>query len=64
MDYAALARDQVASPEITAYRTALSALVLEDVPFDTAGLTLLCDTSTGKYRPVIPKEWTRSLIYI
>jgi hypothetical protein len=59
MDYTALAQCQVTRREITAYRTALSALVLEDVPFGTAGLMLLCDTSIGKYRPVVPKEWTR-----
>ena len=57
IDYHLLAADQTTSAEITAYRTAITGLTLEDVPFGST--TVLCDTSTGTPRPVVPKEWTR-----
>jgi cleavage and polyadenylation specificity factor subunit 1 len=59
IDYAAMATAQVEDPEIPAYRTALSNLVLEDVPFGVTGTTLLCDVSTGHARPIVPASWRR-----
>ena len=57
INYEDLARDQAASDEIRAYRTAVTGLALEDIPF---GQTMvLCDTSMGRARPVVPAEWTR-----
>ena len=58
IDYNKLAIDQN-SEEITAYRTAITGLTLEDIPFGQ--VTILCDTSTGKPRPVIPQTWTRKI---
>ena len=59
VDFERLAADQSTSEEITAYRTAVSGLHLEDVPYGSA--TVLCDTSTGRPRPVVPREWTRQV---
>ena len=56
IDFQQLAADQENSSEIHAYRTAISDLVLQDIPFH--GISLLCDVSLGKPRPVIPREWT------
>ena len=57
IDYGLLAADQATSEEISAYRTAITGLNLEDVDFGQN--TLLCDTSTGSVRPVVPREWTK-----
>ena len=43
--YRQLAADQATSDEIHAYRTAITGLKLEDVPFQD--FTVLCDISTG-----------------
>ena len=56
IDFQRLAADQENSSEILAYRTAISDLVLQDIPFH--GISLLCDVSQGRPRPVIPCEWT------
>ena len=55
IDFQRLAADQENSSEILAYRTAISDLVLQDIPFH--GISL-CDVSQGRPRPVIPCEWT------
>jgi len=57
--YTEMARAQATDPEMSTYRTAISGLVLEDIPFGTSGETLLCDVSTGQPRPVVPTEWRR-----
>jgi cleavage and polyadenylation specificity factor subunit 1 len=57
IDYQALARDQAASEEVAAYKTAVTGLVFEYLTFQ--GAPVLCDVSTGTPRPVIPREWTR-----
>ena len=59
IDYSAMAAAQANDPEIIAYRTAVSGLILEDIPFGPAGTTLLCDTSTGIARPIVPASWRR-----
>lgn len=59
IDYSAMAAVQVEDPEIAAYRTAITNLQLEDVPFGPAATTLLCDISTGNPRPVVPSSWRR-----
>ena len=57
VDYAAIAASQRADPDVQAYRTAITGLKLEDVQFGPNGATLLCDTSTGQPRPIIPVGW-------
>ena len=46
-NYSAMATDQAKDPEVQSYRSTHSNLVLQDIPFGTHGVTLLCDTSTG-----------------
>lgn len=61
IDYARMAVDQDADPDIQAFRTATTGLRLVDVPFDDKGTTLLCDVSTGQPRPLAPKMWRRKV---
>lgn len=61
IDSAAMAASQPASqrvdPGIQAYHTAITGLKLEDVTFGPSGTTLLCDTSSGRPRPIVPVGW-------
>ena len=59
IDYRLLASDQKASEEVTDYESANTALTFENVAFH--GADVICDTSTGKARPVIPKQWRRHI---
>lgn len=56
IDFHQLAADQASSQEITAYRSSITNLSFQQVPF--GNVSLLCDVSQGKPRPVLPKEWT------
>ena len=59
IDYTAMAEAQAVDPEIAAYRTAISNLILEDIQFGPHNKTLLCDVSTGNARPIVPSSWRR-----
>ena len=59
IDYHRLAEDQASSEEIEAYKSAVTGLVCDYVNFK--GTPVLCDISTGKPRPLVPKEWTRNV---
>ena len=59
IDYGAMATAQQQDAEVQAYRTSTSSFQLEDIPFGTQGVTLLCDTSTGHARPIVPASWRR-----
>jgi len=61
VDYTGMAKAQQADDEIQAYRTAISGMTLEDVVFGSNGETLLCDTSTGQPRPVVPTGLRRQV---
>jgi transposase InsO family protein len=61
VNYEAMADDQRTNPDVQAYRTAITGLRFEDVPFGTSGLTLLCDISTGHPRPIVPANWRRTV---
>ena len=61
IDYSAMAMDQTKDPEVQSYRATPSSLVLQDVPFGEQGTTLLCDTSTGQARPIVPESWRRRI---
>lgn len=54
-----LAHDQIQSGEMDSYRTATTGLQLEDIPFGSS--TVICDTSTGVTRPILPSSWTRQI---
>ena len=57
--YQQLARDQQSDPEVQAYKTATTNLNIQDVPWTDGQFTVLCDTSLGKPRPVVPSNWRR-----
>ena len=58
IDYHQLAKDQAASEEVIAFKTAsTTSLHLVDVPFGNA--TVLCDISMGTARPIVPPAWTK-----
>ena len=60
IDYKEMAREHFKDPEMKDYRTAISGLHLEDVTLDVAsGTTVLCDITTGRPRPVVPKTLRR-----
>ena len=59
IDYSALAAAQLQDDELPAYRTAISGLQLDDIPFGLTDSTLLCDVSTGHPRPIVSKACRR-----
>ena len=59
LDYRAMATDQQSDQDVQNYRTAISNLRLEDVPFESGTFTLLCDVSTGVARPIVPETWRK-----
>ncbi|CAI5673972.1 unnamed protein product [Oreochromis niloticus] len=59
VDYAAMAAEQHADPDILALQSMKTGLVLEDTPVWDGGPRLLCDVSTGRPRPVVPLSWRR-----
>ena len=64
IDYQELARDQEGDIEVQAYRTATTGLKVEDVPYSNGQFTVLCDTSLGRPRPVIPTKWRKRIFDI
>jgi hypothetical protein len=54
IDYTQLAADQASSPEIAAYRTAITGLSCADVMLRNT--SVLCNTSTGIPPPVVPSS--------
>ena len=56
IDLYQLAVDRTNSEEIEAYRTSITGLELQDVPLQD--VSLLCDVSLGKPRPVVARSWT------
>ena len=59
LDYRAMAADQQRDPDVQNYRTAITNLRVEDVPFENGAFTLLCDISTGVARPIVPESWRK-----
>ena len=47
--------------EIQSCRTANTNFKLQDIPVGERGPTLLCDTSTGRPRPLVPESWRKQL---
>ena len=54
-----MAKAQHGDSDVQAYRTAITRLVLADLPIPGTSTTLLCDTSTGVARPIVPLAWRR-----
>ena len=61
LDYRTMATDQQNDPDIQNYRTAITNLRVEDVPFENGAFTLLCDVSTGVARPIVPEKWRKQV---
>ena len=57
VDFRVVAEAQTKDPEIPAYRTSVTGLKWEDI--DVGGIKLLCDVSTGRPRPLLPRELRR-----
>jgi cleavage and polyadenylation specificity factor subunit 1 len=64
IDLAELAHAQAADPDTSAYRTAVTDLRLEDVKLPGSKLTLLCDVSQQRPRPVVPAAFRRRVFDI
>ena len=52
-----LAHDQIHSGEMDSYRKTTTGLKVVDIPFESS--TVICDTSTGVRRPILPVSWTK-----
>ena len=63
VDYKKLAAEQIDCEETQRMRTAATSLNLQDVNFGE-GLSLLCDTSLGHARPVVPTTQQRHIFDI
>ena len=61
IDLVKMAQAQQDDVQVQAYRTAISKLVLADLPIPGTNTTLLCDTSTGVPRPIVPRPWQRTV---
>ena len=59
VDYIAMATAQRTDEEVQSLRIKTTSLVLKDLSYN--GTTLLCDTSTGTARPVVPETWKRKV---
>uniref|UniRef100_A0AAV2IU37 Integrase zinc-binding domain-containing protein n=1 Tax=Knipowitschia caucasica TaxID=637954 RepID=A0AAV2IU37_KNICA len=61
LDYAEMAEDQVVDPEVQSYRTAPTALRMQEVVFDAANSMRLSNVSMGEPCPLVPVAWGRSV---
>ena len=61
IDLIGMAQAQKSDPAVQAYRTAITRLVLADVPISDSSVTILCDLSTGTPRPIVPPTWQRKV---
>lgn len=65
LDYHAMADAQKIDPETDAYRTSITGLQWQDIQLgDDPSLTLLCDVSTGRPRPLVPKQFRHAVYEI
>ena len=62
VDFAAMAKSQTTDPQIRALQSSPSSpLVVEPMPLLQSSDPLYCDTSTGTHRPLVPREWRRTV---
>ena len=64
VDFSKMAGLQQQDPETTAYKTAVTALKLEEIDVDNGQRKLLCDVSTGVPRPLVPAAMRREVFYL
>ena len=60
-DYAILAAEQQFDKEVKEYRNGKTNLTLSDISINEGQTTLLCDTSTGRNRPIVPLNSRRRI---
>ena len=59
LDLLCMAKAQQGDSDVQAYRTAISCLVLADLPIPGTSTTLHCDTTIGVARPIVTLAWHR-----
>ncbi len=60
IDYGTMAKSQASDPQVRSLQSSsISPLVVEAIPLSTSSDPLLCDTSTGVQRPLVPLPWRR-----
>ena len=64
LDLLSMAQAQQSDAEVQTYHTAISGLVLSDVPLPGTDTTLLCDTSIGAARPIVHTNTNESMYVI
>ena len=61
LDVLSMAQAQQSDAEVQTYHTAISGLVLSDVPLPGTDKTLLCDTLISAARPIVPHSWWQAV---
>ncbi len=62
VDFAAMAKAQAVDTQIRALQSSpLTSLVVEAIPLENSHDTILCDTSTGYQRPLVPLNWRHTV---
>ena len=61
IDYAAMATAQTQDPDCRASRTAITGLKVVLISIQGSEQQLLCDTSTGQPRPLVPRDFQRQV---
>ena len=64
IDYEAITDAQQNDEEMNAYRTSITNMSLQDVPFGPKARKILCDVSTGYPRPIVPAAFRRQIFNI
>ncbi len=59
IDFKEMASAQQYDPELLKFQTSPSSLTVEALPLPTVDTTILCDTSTGVPRPLVPTQFRR-----
>ena len=60
IDFQAMAKAQKEDPQTRALQSSPhTALNVQAIPLQNSTDTILCDTSTGTYRPLVPSSWRR-----
>lgn len=60
IDYSALANDQIDDPSVQAFRNN-NHFEVQDIRIIGSDKTLLCDVSTARSRPIVPKKWRNKI---
>ena len=63
IDFHALAQAQNEDLETQTYRTAITNLKIQDIPIfnSPTNSTIMCDVSQTNARPIVPKDWRKSI---